>query len=450
VELVNCTLTILDDKKISIEYEDKGKIYSVEGELGSDPIAELTVERLNWWVNFGLKQQEANQGKGNPVTAGDLEVIGLNLYRILFGDKKIRDKFTSVYKQFESDYKERADQGEDLLRLRLRLVFYNSSEALGRLPWEFLFIPGEEKLEQGFFFAGERTDLILTRYVPESELVKKLKAAPEKLRVLLAISRPSGEGDITEDVKTQLLTQISEIKKAEVKVIDDKDCTYDEVETTLQEWTPHIFHFVGHGKEGQLALVKKKTDGDWDERDPDSLQPRWITSKQLGKLFTNCHPRPRLVFLHACKGAAATSHEALNSCARELVYADIPAVVAMQYSISNQDAGLFAKTFYEELGHGHGIDEAVKAGRLALGKVWPRWEHPRFGTPVVYLQTDSPIVLPLSNDEEPLKEEKEPSAVAGLSRVGSSAVVPTTTQKPEPSAPASAFRREQDSTKFGG
>ena len=85
--------------------------------------------------------------------------------------------------------------------------------------------------------------------------------------------------------------------------------------------------------------------------------------------------------LHACKGAASTSNETFNSCARELVYADVPVVVAMQYNISNQDAALFAKTFYEALGKGRDIDEAVKAGRLALGNAFPVWAHPAIRNP---------------------------------------------------------------------
>lgn len=445
---VNCTLTILDDENVTMEYEDKGKTYQVEGKLGLDPIAKHTVERLNWWINFGLQQQEASRGENNPVTASDLEVIGLNLYSILFSDKKILDRFTSVYKQFEKDYKERAEQRDNTLRLRLRLVFHHTVETLGRLPWEFLFIPGEENLLQGFFFTGERTELILTRYVPESDLVKKLYASAENLRVLVAVSTPTGEGAITDDEVEKLLAQIKGIEKVKVELLDGKDCNYDELETQLEKFSPHILHFIGHGREGGLLLVKKETDQDYDEREPDKLQPRWVTSKELRKLFTNCHPKPRLVFLHACKGAAATSQDAFNSCARELVYADIPAVVAMQYSISNQDAGTFAKAFYQELGRGQGIDEAVKSGRLALGKVWPRWGHPRFATPVVYLQTDTPIVLPLADDTEETTE-KESSVASVTSRVGSSAVASQSTQKPERSAAVSALRPEKERTKFG-
>ncbi|HEX6558552.1 MAG TPA: CHAT domain-containing protein, partial [Longimicrobiales bacterium] len=152
---------------------------------------------------------------------------------------------------------------------------------------------------------------------------------------------------------------------------------------------PDILHFIGHGKEGSLALMMSSDEADYDDTSNEE-QFRWAEADQVRKLFTK--HRPRLVFLHACKGAASTSVESFNSTARELVYEGIAAVVAMQYNISNTDAGLFARKFYEELGKGTDIDESVKIGRLALGEIYPAWAHPRFGTPVVYVQAYDPLV----------------------------------------------------------
>jgi hypothetical protein len=80
----------------------------------------------------------------------------------------------------------------------------------------------------------------------------------------------------------------------------------------------------------------------------------------------------------------------------------------MQYNMSNQDAGVFARTFYEELGKGSRIEEAVKAGRIGRGMRFPRWAHPRFGTPVVYLQSENAIVFaPETEEETPEPVESE-------------------------------------------
>ncbi|MCL6505588.1 MAG: CHAT domain-containing protein [Bryobacteraceae bacterium] len=434
---VDCTLILENEKTLSLVYYDEdGTRCSEKGELGSDPVVRLTVKRLNEWVNFGLKQQEASRGKENPVTVDDLRVIGLNLYRILFSDRKIQDTFHDVYRRFQAAYKEQTEQSGEGLRLRLRIVFEKAAESLGRLPWEFLFVPDADNPERGFFFAGERTELILTRYVPVSDLVKKLSPpAPSRLKILVAVSEPSGLGAVDESEFQRLLAQIREITREEVPVLRGADCTYQKLGKTLDACRPHIFHYIGHGEEGRLALVKSPEDPDYDEGEGER-PVRWVTSEQFRKLFGVA--KPRLVFLHACKGAAASSQDAFNSCARQLVYADIPAVVAMQYSISSHDANLFAKTFYEELGRGRDVDEAVKAGRLALGgKVWPFWEHPRFGTPVVYLQTDKPIVLPLPDEQESREAAARTSpAPAGGSRVAVPA--PAVAASPRPGSSEAA------------
>lgn len=423
----DCSLEISNDEDISIEYTDAGKTYVVEGKLSSDPFAYLTVIRLNHWVNYALRMQEQGS-KERLYDIEDLQVIGLNLYSILFADDKIREKFNETYQNFVKEYEEskREKPEEDPpLRMRLKLIFKKPAESLGRLPWEFLFIPpGKDRdMDDGVFFSGQKTELILTRFVPDLKLPYEIKQ--EKLRILIVVSRAEvGMGRIEEKETEELVQQIQGIPKAELTVLSDPTYTTlsQHIETDIK---PHILHFIGHGKPGELAIFKDPHEDDYDF-DEDEPQVRWISSQQFRALF-NRH-KPRLIFLHACKGAAPDSNEGFNSTARDLVYADIPAVVAMQYNISNRDAGVFARKFYEELGKGSDIDEAVKAGRMELGNVFPRWEHPRFGTPVVYLQTEKAIVMSAPDEPKPVVEEvvAEPtpaaeSAVAGMVTTGRSA-----------------------------
>jgi hypothetical protein len=413
------SVTIKSEESLEIKYALKGENPLIAGRLAFDAVTRLSIERLNAWVNFGLKQQEDSERTGksiNPVTIDDLKVIGLNLHHILFTDERIQKGFNDVYKQFEADAARDPDR-----RLRVRLVFGKGAESVSRLPWEFLFIPGDPKPLQGFFFAGQRTELILTRHVPSENVLPLMdgpaKIESEKLRILVALSTPKGEGNIdTQELRT-LLDQIKQMPiRPQLEYLEGEQCTTDEFTAKLTAFKPHIVHFIGHGKEGQLAFIKKITDDDYDEH-VQGTQARWVLAEQLGGMIANCRPRPRLVFLHACKGAASTSNDTFNSCARELVYAQVPAVVAMQYNISNRDAALFAKTFYEALGLGSDLDEAVKAGRLALGNAYPMWAHPRFATPVVYLQSDQPIVRRIQ--EQPGKSAGQDGAAASASRIAS-------------------------------
>jgi hypothetical protein len=394
----DCVLEISTREDISIEYTQESKTYVIPGKLSSDPFAYLTVERLNNWVNYALRMQELGS-KEKLYDIRDLQVIGLNLYSILFDDEKIRELFHKTYLDFDEKYRELKSTNPDddpPLRLRLKLIFKKPAEDLGRLPWEFLFVPGKNNdIETGFFFSGQKTELILTRFVPDLALPYEVKQ--EKLRILVVISRPEvGMGKIDEKETHELVEQIQGNSRAQLKVLHDP--TYQQLSDAIErDVKPHILHFIGHGRPGELAIFKGVEDDDYDF-DMEKPQVRWITSRDFQALFIQ--HKPRLIFLHACKGAAPESHDGFTGTARELVYAEIPAVVAMQYNISNQDAGVFARTFYEELGKGSKIDEAVKAGRIELGMRYPRWAHPRFGTPVVYLQSENAIVFAPEIEED--------------------------------------------------
>jgi hypothetical protein len=446
IKYVDCTVTFKDSKNLTIEYEEEGKIRSADGFVGSDPFTDLTVRRLNNLVNYATKVQELSyrleeiKTLGNPIEFDDLKAIGLNLYQILFGNAKIANAFKAAYSDFDRRYKElkqRLEQKERAnltadpeLRMRLLLVFEKDAEKLGELPWEFLRIPGEgNDIETGFFFISNQTQLILTRYMPPTALMKKfLDAEPpsKQLRILVVVCSPKGGGLGTlsgPDLDT-VLGEIKAIETAQVRIIPSKDDevpTYTAIETAIRDQPPHILHFVGHGRPGELALIMDtKEDLNYDEKMGDK-PPYWIDSGQFLQLLGD--HKPRLIFLHACQGAAPTSHAGFKSIARELLRAEIPAVVAMQYTITNKEAGRFATTFYKELGNGSAIDEAVQEARRALGKMPPEWKHHRFGTPVIYLRsekaivvTPSPVIGPETKDVTQTGAETEAAALTGSMR----------------------------------
>ena len=155
----------------------------------------------------------------------------------------------------------------------------------------------------------------------------------------------------------------------------------------------------------QIDLDKAKILAEGRRGEPE--QAHWVDSASIRALFSD-NP-PRLVFLHACNSAKAPySLEIFKSTAEQVLRANVPFVVAMQYEISNEDATFFAQTFYKKLGEGLSIDEAVKSGRNELGRKAPSWGHPRFGTPVVYLQSEDSVIV-----KKEIKEVIVNSAVLG-------------------------------------
>jgi hypothetical protein len=311
----------------------------------------------------------------------------------------------------------------------LSLIFEKKAEKLAGLPWEFLFIPKDGELPsfdetvEGVFFPGRNEELVLIRSVPQSKLVEQLKEQPSPLRILIVICQPNeslGLGKLDEKEITDVEEELRGLgATGRVIVTPHRNVTYNGLKALLnpksddpQLKPPHILHFIGHGEAGKIAVIMDKEDREYNDTAFDKKTGarienpvKWITSQDIVGLLPSGYNKPRLVFLQVCKGAAASTLESFKSTATELVYADIPAVVAMQYSISNKDARLFAKTFYNCIAAGKMIDEAVKAGRIALARQDPAWQHPRFGTPVVYLQSNKAIVVSAIEATKPTQEK---------------------------------------------
>lgn len=164
--------------------------------------------------------------------------------------------------------------------------------------------------------------------------------------------------------------------------------------------SPDILHFIGHGDlnngRSVIALMRDPDDTSRLPRElrdqdaaPDSVD--WCDVGELARQLRLAPPW--LLFLQTCKGAStATQVEGARSAAQQLADVKVSFVVAMQYEIENNDAAIFAETFYACVGAGGMIDDAVRVGRTKLGNQRPAWQHRRFATPVVYLRSDDQVL----------------------------------------------------------
>ena len=118
----------------------------------------------------------------------------------------------------------------------------------------------------------------------------------------------------------------------------------------------HVLHFIGHGtlQHDQGALVFEGAEGKADPADGTTLAGLLDDDESL-----------RLVVLNACHSAA------LGSVSERLARRGIPAVVGMQYPVSDDMALAFSRRFYGALARTRPVDWAVARGRqemLAAGK----------------------------------------------------------------------------------
>jgi len=401
VPVYTCKIELKNNE--DIVYHDISNVPR-QGKIVVTDLNKKLLSRFNYWVSNDKLNER-----------GDLELLGLCLYDLLFPPKSnIRDEFEGNY-----DLVTRQEGS----RLRLTLIFHDDAGELANYPWEFLYLPPRPRTpdkprRDGFFLAGQKTDLILTRFLPDVEHM--LGAKEKELRILIVFSNPDDYVNHLDDLNTKATKEaIETIRGLErpgspVRVRLIKNPTYQEFKDAINNpgeqgeppFKPHIVHFIGHGDK-KLGLALQMTEDDREQRKADKLLPMafWCNRETICDLFSD-DPPPRLVFLHACEGAKSETLESFSDLARELAAAKIPAVVAMQYAISPDHAAAFAKVFYEELSKGKDVDEAVRKGREDLGQPIyggkGTWSDKRFGTPVVYLQSEKPIIEMPPEDEDDL------------------------------------------------
>ncbi|MGH3869954.1 MAG: CHAT domain-containing protein [Pseudonocardiaceae bacterium] len=252
----------------------------------------------------------------------------------------------------------------------LRLVLRVRPPELARLPWEFLFDPHQQD------YLG--LSMPLVRY-PEVLAPQQPLRVTSPLRILGMVAGPGDQHMLDVDEEQQrLLTALASLERdglVELSWVTGQ--TYCALEDALDQDLWHVFHFVGHGgydrvaEEGTLALADD--DGRTDLIGADDL------SRLLAK-----QPTLRLVVLNACDTGRSGALDALSSTAGALVRRWIPAVVAMQFEITNPGAIVFARTFYQSVAKRRPVDDSVMRARQALRRA--KKDTLEWGTPVLYLR----------------------------------------------------------------
>jgi hypothetical protein len=235
-----------------------------------------------------------------------------------------------------------AEQGRPL-----RMVLRVQSPRLAQLPWELLYDPGEE----GYLCLA----MPLVRYPQVTSPVRPLQVTPP-LRVLCMISHSGGRELDIEQERQRLRTALAPLvatEQVELGFVPGR--TWHDLRTALREpW--HVFHFIGHGgfdiatQEGTLAIADEQGG---------SYQ---LGAEILATVLAG-HSSMRLVVLNACETGRAAPADPFSSVAGALTRQATPAVVGMQYPISDPAAIEFSRSFYEALSYGQPVDAAVTEAR---------------------------------------------------------------------------------------
>lgn len=327
-----------------------------------------------------------------------LATIGRKLYQVL--GQRIQQVIETAV----------ADAKRDRTWLHIRLRFPSDDPKYVRLtdyPWELLYNEYGFLAHQGVAFS---------RYIAYRSPRPNLSSV-ERLNVLLI---SSGAGDdrmelkplpsVERDAIASELQQAQEQGVIQLEILEPP--TWKAFRRRLlQRQTgavPHVLHFDGHGffgkrcneagcrkayKQGttqcecgaplgepQGYLVFEQSGGAAD----------YISAQELGELLGNLERREQpnselgiaLVVLSGCRtGMSRLSESVFNGVAQNLIGRGIPAVVAMQYSISVSAASAFAEDFYYSLGQKDSLVSALRQGQRAIGIEGNEWYRP-----VLYLR----------------------------------------------------------------
>ncbi len=321
----------------------------------------------------------AEQVRGPPTksvakaaTGMSLRDIGDQLFRALFSGP-VRDLFiaslTTISKQ--------PNKG---LRIRLHIDPEDPDLApLAGLPWEFMY----HKETHAFLNLSQRTSIVRYLHVPRPP--RPLSYEPP-LRILVVISSPIDHKPLElEREKAQIEAAWGNKETVQVEFLEE--ATPEALRRKLSVGQFHVLHFMGHGdfdeKTGRGTLIFEDQRG----------YSRMISGESLSVLLRNA-PTIRLVCLNACQTARAAEGKGLDpfsGVATALVMAGIPAVVAMQFEITDQAALTFAETFYPLLAQGQPVDVAVAEARMAIYLAEP--DNLEWGTPVLFMRTPDGVLF---------------------------------------------------------
>ena len=254
----------------------------------------------------------------------------------------------------------------------LRLTLYLSgAPELMRLPWEFLY------RRPRFFSQSIHTPVVRSLDLETARQPRKVELP---LRILGMVSSPTGYAELdADDERRKLERALSRLTREGVVELEWLErATLSELARRVAEPDDiHVLHYIGHGAYDEATeagiLVLETPQG----------RAHDVSGEQLGAMLQD-EDSLRLVVLNSCDGARTSRIDPFSGAAASLIEFDIPAVIGMQFEITDEAAIAFSESLYSGIAQGLPIDAALGPARRAIVAAQKEAE---FGTPVLFLRT---------------------------------------------------------------
>ncbi|MBA3532482.1 MAG: CHAT domain-containing protein [Ardenticatenales bacterium] len=296
---------------------------------------------------------------GTTLTRQQVEVLGTHLYNALF---------PPIVARAYSSAREAVTAGTSL-RLKLNL----RPPELARLPWELLFDPHTRTN-----LAGRRSQPLVRTVDSSAGPVGSLRLSVPP-RILQVEAQPNDRAMLDELERSR--TALVAAWGRQVDVVTLAAATPSNLRVRLAEKPGfHILHYDGHATFEEVSengyLVLEDADG--------TSHP--LAGPELADYLDGTPVR--LVVLAACLTGRNALERRFCGIAQHLMHtSNLPAVVAMQYPVSDAGARAFIEGFYSALASGEPLEIAVTAGRLAIREEAGAESVSEWAAPVLFMRT---------------------------------------------------------------
>jgi tetratricopeptide (TPR) repeat protein len=273
---------------------------------------------------------------------------------------------------------------EDFEKEHVRMLLVSESDELDAVPWEYIYGP------DGFLVL----DVAFVRGIPE----KQRKVPPDlhdaTLYIVAIPSNPISHNIVPLDIngEWQRLKETIQGLGASVTLERVRPPPLEQTRRLVANQKQRVVHFMGHGGLSGKECVLIFED--------DHGAPKRVTAQEFIRRMADT---TFLITLNAC-GSATPGEAEFSNLAQSLVVHGIPYALGMRFSILDEDAKIFSRTFYDELTRGTNVENALRQARNSLAESKNPWA---VGTPVLYTSLSEPSHGFITISGQPIIEEHQ-------------------------------------------
>jgi len=231
----------------------------------------------------------------------------------------------------------------------LRIILHLNPPELAALPWELLYWR-----ERGAFLALD-PNIALVRTLAQTSIPPRAEPDPTTHHILGILAHVNDQAalDLTGE-RARIDAALARLRRYKVAPVTWAAGQIDHLDKTVsarRPWT--VLHVGGHGTAGTM-LVPTVEGGSYR-----------LDSTELGRLIDGCTSL-QFAFFNLCRGSETSGADPFSALATETVRRGVPAVLAMQTSVTDEAALRFAPAVYKALADGEPLESAVTTARRSL------------------------------------------------------------------------------------